>query len=510
MPMRHRLHAHTASAAPLLSWRLRRWAAYTLRASVRRRPTPWSLIRAGAWIMAVSTVVVLFTSAALHALPVFDDFCRGAFTPTTEFNPGHQIAGFGETLRWSYANWSGRWAGTALGMIVLGGWPMESAYPWILLLEVAVFVTASVIAAVRYFGRNGWIIAGCLWLTFWSSAPGFGEVFLWATTSLEALAGLVLAVLVWTAAEQQGTPRGGPLLAIGALIVGGVHELSGILFSGLVCWRAFYLWRSGRPVPRAIGMIAAFAVLGTAVGVIAPGNRVRSELYPDGGAFIESIGVAVPLAARSIRSWVLADLRLWAASLVVLALVVRQVQARRWKHQRTLRDAAWIAVAMTSVLAVGFWAPSFAIGAEMPLRTQAQLYLTFLTGWFLLVIVVGEWIASHETIGAPVLQGVQTVALVVLGLSVASDGNARLLRRDLTSGRLAEWHQAQASRMQMLREARGQGRSVTLPPVPGTGAFATVMNSPDPDYAHNLCLEWYYDVPRVATDTLTRTLVRWR
>ena len=80
----------------------------------------WDWIVVFAWMIGIAATVYWFFTAARQALPVFDDFCRASFHPTTEFRPAELPSGFGNALSWSYQNWSGRWAGTALGMLVLG------------------------------------------------------------------------------------------------------------------------------------------------------------------------------------------------------------------------------------------------------------------------------------------------------------------------------------------------------------------------------------------------------
>jgi hypothetical protein len=459
-----------------------------------------------AWVVGLATATSLFVMAARYALPVFDDFCRASFSPTTEIRPARPVHGFGDSLAWSYSHWSGRWAGTALGMLVLGVPPVESAYPWIVTFMLATFVAGSVIAARRHLGPDGWVVAACGWLVYWSAAPGFGEVFLWATTALESHAGLVLAMVVWSVAEAGVGRALLPLLGVGAAVVGGIHELAGVLFVGLLAWRVLYLRAVQRPVPAAILVVAGGAVLGLALHLHAPGNNARSAVFPATGSLPHSVVVAAQLALRSAKRWLLTDLRLWAATLVVLALVVTRANPGAWHRSGTLRDVVWLAVALATTLAAGFWVPPLAIGAEMPLRTQAMLQFTFLGGWFVLVTTFGAWVASSQVIGAPVLDGVRTVALAVLCLSTGAEGNGRVIRRDLSSGALARWHEAQSTRMRLLGGARGSRRDVVLPQVPAAGTLAAVTDSPDPDYAHNLCLEWHYDLARVRTDTTTPPL----
>ena len=331
-------------------------------------------------------------------------------------------------------------------------------------------------------------------------------MFLWATTLLEAHVGLVLALVVWSVTESGLGGVARVLLPLGALVVGGIHELSGVLFVVLVGARVLYQFRTRRKVSPALAAVFAAAVAGTAISILAPGNRVRAALIAETGAG-HSLGwelaTAASLAMRLLRTWLLTDVRFWAATVVLLVVAIRRSAGVEPAHRRRLRDLGWIGAALTLAVVAGTLIPTLALAAEMPARTEAQVLFTFLAGWSVMITAFGEWVAGTQVIGAPVLQGTQSLALVVLCLAVSADGNGREIRRAWASGRLAAWHRAQGERMRRLDAARGTPGLVVLPPVPRQAVMPSTRDSPDPDYAHNLCLAWYYDVPGVSTDTVT-------
>lgn len=485
---------------PGLASRVSRLAS---RRGTERRAVDWVVVVA--WSIGVAATVWWFFTAARHALPVFDDFCRASFHPTTEFRPAELPSGFWSALSWSYQNWSGRWAGTALGMLVLGAANIETFYPVVLALTMAVYVSLTVVAARRYFGASGLLLAGLVWMTYWSSAPGFSEVFFWSTTSIEAHAGLVLAALVWSYAITSDLRRWPTilLLCIGAFVVGGLHEVAGILFCGCLVWRVLYLAVHDRRALRGWAWIAALAIAGTAVSVFAPGNEVRSTMYPASGALLPSLMAAAKQGAASAKSWFLADPRWWMAALVVLSSVepgrrdnVHQAIAA---HER--KHILWFAGAIVTTLAVAFAAPAFALGGEMAGRTVAQLY------FYVVIVGIGGLAAVvlpllDGAVSPGVLRTVRFVAVSVFCLSVALEGNGRFVRREAADGTLSRWHQQQSLRMRLLRAASTAGESrVFLPPIAEQSAvLPMVRDSSDPDYAHNLCLEWYYGIDRVSTE----------
>jgi len=168
----------------------------------------------------------------------------------------------------------------------------------------------------------------------------------------------------------------------------------------------------------------------------------------------------------------------------------------------TGKDILWLGAAMLTTLGAAFLAPALAQGGDMASRTVAQLYFFVVIAWIsLMAAIVGAWPADGQVAPA-ILRGVRVVATCVFCLSVALEGNARLVRRERAAGTLSRWHQQQSLRMRTLRAASSaEERAVVLPPISEQSAvLPMVRNSADPDYAHNLCLEWYYQIPSVSTE----------
>jgi hypothetical protein len=485
---------------PGLASRVSRLASWR---GTERRAADWVVVVA--WGIGVTATGFWFFTAARQALPVFDDFCRASFHPTTEFRPAELPSGFWSALSWSYQNWSGRWAGTALGMLVLGTANIETFYPLVLALTMAVYVALTVVAARRYFGASGLLLTGLVWMTYWSSAPGFSEVFFWSTTSIEAHAGLVLAALVWSHAATSDLRRWPTILVlcIGAFVVGGLHEVAGILFCGCLAWRVLYLAVHDRRALPGWAWIAACAIAGTAVSVFAPGNGVRATLYPASGALLPSLMTAAKQGAASAKSWFLADPRWWMAALVVLSSAwLRHDKSREAARALGRNDALWFAAAIVTTLAVAFAAPALALGGEMAGRTVAQLY------FFMVIVGIGGLAAvalpllGEGDVSGGVLRTVRVVAAAIFCLSVALEGNGRLVRREASAGTLSRWHEQQSLRIRLLRAASIAGETTVVLPriVEQSAVLPVVRDSSDPDYAHNLCLEWYYGIERVSTE----------
>ena len=474
-----------------------------------RRRTAGDWVVMVSWTIAVVATAIWFLAAARYALPVFDDFCRAALHPTTEFRPADAPAGFWRALSWSYLNWSGRWAGTALGMVVLGGVNIESFYPAVLVVTISIFLVLSLLAARRCFGRHGLLIAGLVWLMWWSATPSLSEVFFWSTTSLEAHAGLIAAALVWSYAASGNLRRWQarvPLIA-GAFLVGGLHELAGILFCGCLVWRVLYLAMNNgsgnRQKLRGWLWITSGGVAGTAVSVFAPGNAVRAAMYPDSGALVPSVAAAAAQAITHAKSWLLADPRWWMASLIVLTTVAIHRSQVRDADPGARRDLWWMAAACLTTLAAGFLAPALAQGGEIASRTVAQLFFFVLVCWFAGLSATAHAFLGGAVVSPNVLSVTRAVATCVFCLSVALEGNGRLVRREWSDGTLRRWHDQQLLRMRQLRAgALREAQQVVLPPMSVRSlVLPMVRDSSNPDYAHNLCLEWYYGIPRITTES---------
>jgi hypothetical protein len=468
-----------------------------------RHSADWVVLMA--WSVGIAATLFWFFTAARQALPVFDDFCRASFHPTTEFRPADVPSGFGPALSWSYQNWSGRWAGTALGMLVLGAANIETLYPVVLTVTVAAFVALTIVASRRYFGEHGLLVAGLVWLTYWSSTPGFSEVFFWSTTSIEAHAGLVAAALVWSYAATSDLQRWPTMLLLGtgAFVVGGLHELAGILFCGCLAWRLLYLGMHDRKALPGWIWIAAFGVAGTAVSVFAPGNGVRATMYPASGALLPSLAAAASQGAASAKSWLLADPRWWMAAIVAICSVaLRHDKLREAVRTVSRNDLAWTAAAILTTVGAAFVAPAFALGGEMASRTVAQLYFFVVVAWICTMAAAATAFLGEGAVSPVVLRTVRLVAACVFCLSVALEGNGRAVRRERGAGTLARWYQQQQLRLRILRAGAtsGEGRVLLPAMVEQSTVLPMVRDSADPDYAHNLCLEWYYGIPNVGTE----------
>ena len=135
-------------------------------------------------------------------------------------------------------------------------------------------------------------------------------------------------------------------------------------------------------------------------------------------------------------------------------------------------------------------------------RTVAQLYFFGVTVWIAGLAALATPLVREGAVSSSVLRTVRLVAVSVFCLSVAVEGNGRLVRRESAAGTLSRWHQQQQLRLRLLRAASTAGESrVLLPRITEQSAvLPMVRDSSDPDYAHNLCLEWYYGIGSVSTE----------
>ncbi len=450
------------------------------------------VVGSAAWIATLVAVV------AMHAMPVFDDLCRATFHPSTEIRPDVVPVGFVESQRWLYFNWSGRWAANPIAMAILAH---IRVYPAIVLATLLVAVVGTWMAARRAFEGGAVVATLALWAAFWSSVPGPRELFFWASAALEALPALTLALIAAALTERARsapTSRGDLAIAVSvSFLVGGFHELAGLLFAGLMGWRWLYLVVEKHSGARVVALILIAGILGVAANLGAPGNWVRA-------GFLESPPLARTLTSsasqyvRLLKSWLLTDVRVWALALLVFASPAL-TRAAVTSPVATWRRLTWLGAAFATVFAGGVLAPTLAFGTDMPQRTQGQVFFMFLVCWVLAWRMLGQVAWRVEPSWRPALA---LSCALVLVLSAAVEGNSRLARREWAVGALTTWRDAQRARHDVLRNAHARGdSSVVLPAIPVDGAMLpTLRDSPNPDYAHNLCLAWAFDVAKVSVD----------
>jgi len=227
---------------------------------------------------------------------------------------------------------------------------------------------------------------------------------------------------------------------------------------------------------------------------LAPGNRVRASImFPEHASLAAWISVTARQVFVYLKGWLLSDVRLWAAAVVVMTNRRLSAIFSMRREDRLAALTGWILI-----VAAGFAFPSITTGQEMAGRTTNQIFWVFSLGWILNAAIWGQAAIDYFEISRPFLRIVGSVALVVFSLSAALEGNARIASRELRNGQIPAWHEEHMRRFALLR---GGGSSVHLPALTTKPTLMPrAKDSLDPSYAQNLCLELFFHVPAVSAD----------
>lgn len=458
----------------------------------------------GTLVWMVSLAVLGLAIAAMScAHPVADDFARAAVTNWLDY-----------MYRVMYLTWSGRWASIGIAAFVLPRIDLVNSYP----LLIAILACVQLLGCAAYAGiladRRPLIAFSLpLFAMLWAGMPGLATGFYWFTGNVENQLPASCALVLVCGAMHRA--RGGAvgklallydaILAALAFVIPGMHELSGLMLCIVLGAAASVAYASGRPLRTWIILLGA-ATAGFLVTFMAPGNVIRAENsdFPDR----ENVQVTVRLAfsqAIGTLPWWIADPKLLAATLCLVFWPGRRDLP--WSRSRW----RWLIPAASILLvAVGFAAPSWAIGNLMPERTLSTIYIVFVLGWFATMLVCfGPW-ANLPRLDR-FRERIVLLAAIAFAASLLLTGNWPRVARALWA-EAPVWHAAQAREDALLMAARAaREKDAVVPYVPPPPFF--IMDEPvKPEAAAfpNMFVALYYgfDTIRMAEPEM-ETVAAW-
>ena len=486
--------------------------------AARRLPS-WPALLAGAGVLVTLVTAIILLR---YACPTADDFYRAGIVQVRPW--------YAEIAR-NYREWTGRWAGVGLALVVHPRVDLVRWYP----LLLGGLITIQALGLVAFWRtllggtaarRQVLGLAGTTMAVIWAGLPSPGETWYWMSGGLENFLGIFLSlILIWglvrTRWEDIGTGRaraGMAALSLLAFFVTGLQEtlaamLCLVLVPGTII--TYLNARSGETVCsprrlRAWQVVCLFALIGFAVVVLAPGNGGRATNLLQGRSADElrlshALKVAWVQGSQEVSSWVF-DLRLLAAT---MALVLTPVFARaragglRWGgfSPRLVVIPIW-ALAVTAMF-VGTIA---ALHGPMPPRTVSSAYALFVLGWIVAVFVSSRPAAGAGDSAADALQAAgprfaRSAALGVLGISLLLTGNTRDAIQALREGVPQNWNRMVHWRDHLIHgAAQGGASEIDLPVHDLAGAnrarYPRLYNfddiKEDKDYYVNMHLATYY------------------
>ena len=287
--------------------------------SVRRIPSLAACLAGAGVLMTLATAFVLI----LYACPAADDLYRAGIIRTRSWY---------SEVALNYFIWSGRWSGIGLALVILPRVDIVRWYP--ILLGALVFFQAlglktfwRMLLGGTVTRRQVLVLTAVTMAVLWASLPYPGETCYWITGGFEnqlniSLSLLLIGGLVLARWEEMSRWRarawtaGLSLLAFG---VTGMHEMIALMLCIVLATGTAIALKTRRSTHQGWAWVAVSlsALIGLAVVVVAPGNSIRSSLYPKHGGMIHALEVAWGLAWQLLPSWVL-DVRLLAATLVLV------------------------------------------------------------------------------------------------------------------------------------------------------------------------------------------------
>jgi hypothetical protein len=415
--------------------------------------------------VSIGMIAVLSVVFFCFAVPASDDYVRA--TGPTQHGWWHYVIGL------VYFHWQGRWASCGLESAILPRVDITRFYG-LLIGAVAMLDALGAYVLCRWFTagssrRRSVCITLALLALLWAGMPSLAESVYWFVGAVENAMvislGVMLIVAVMSISKSTKRPGLGVKICgccVAAIAICGFHELYGsmlviALLTGL--WWAYRLRGANRHVWLAVTLSAS---VGLAIVISAPGNSHRAVI--DGGLHGRQLGYDIRVAASQALDFIprwLANPRSIAASVWVAfspALARRPNRDRIYFPFRIVFVCAWLAM-----LAVGFFAPSWAFGGKMPARTLSGIYMVFVIGWLCVVYLCTESFRSHGWPITPTAVAISNASCVLFAIALLAIGNAPVAVRDLHD-RVAVWHTAVEMRFAYLRNQRD--RDALVAPLP--------------------------------------------
>lgn len=450
-------------------------------------------------VSAVIGVLAVAVTLFRYAHPLADDFARGY---------KGRVQGIVPSIINEYFTWTGRWAACGLSYFLTTSFDIVRFYPLLLTIipaaltaAVYLLLQASGIGATRW--QRAALTAAALAI-YWAGLPDPGDNFYWLTGSVDNVAGLVVSLLLLAGliGFRARTPLLSVIAGIGlsllAVLATGFHEVFGLILCVVFAGGTLQAWLAGDSRRWLWTVCLAAALIGFLIVYVAPGNGVRRAEFPLAANLGVTLQLTIKQSVSNIILWIL-DVRLLAATILLLILAPRSLTEHRRSSCVVTRDIVIIALTWAAAIFAAFAAVSWAIGMKMAPRTLDGIYFIFLAGWFWVLVMVMRRFAERDEpllIAAPLLRRI-AVAMFVVAMLLT--GNTWKALQDLR-GAAPAYSAAMGARYRSLAAAAARGeQDATVEPLPQQPeSFIKYFElREDPDYWENWSVAHYFGLNTV-------------
>jgi hypothetical protein len=454
-----------------------------------------------AFFLTTTICAGLVFALATQALPRADDFCRAAAAP---FPAKKTTAGVVDYGKWSYYNWSGRWAGIGFETSLLSSTPQPKSYPWLLLLLIAAQVFLLYMAIKQFLSdsRSALCLTALLASVYWANLASIQQGVFWITGGIEnqlsvTLALFLLALLLSPRASQTARSKlwktiVGSLLC---LILPAFHELLGGILVLILSAITMAMILSKTPNSRMWVTVWAAAVIGFLIVFLAPGNAIRLSTFPNRAKYTTTFKLSLETVRFYLLPWCL-DFKLWLIAVLLwldprTASLRRQLPGMGSLHSVGSFCCIWLSLVMTGIIAA-IWS----IGEPIPARTMNLIYGVFFAGWIVMAFLLTRPILS-SSIRRTCRPALRSITLILLSALIVSSNNTVLALTDIVHGRARSWNVQMNRRFEFLKSAaRGSDLKVETPSVyPLSYSWDDITE--DPSYWSNQCVSQYFGAASV-------------
>lgn len=428
-------------------------------------------------------------------MPRADDVCRAAAAP---FPAKKATAGIVDYGKWSYFNWSGRWAGIGFETFLLSSAPQPTSYPWLLLMLIAAQWLLLYTSIKQFLSDTGlaFCLTALLASVYWANVASIQQGVFWITGGIEnqlsfTLALLLLALLLSPRAEQTARSRLWRTIVacLLGLILPAFHELLGGILLLILSALTMRMILSRSPHSRMWIVVWIATVVGFLIVFLAPGNAIRMSTFPNRAKYATIFKLSLDTVRYYLVPWCL-DFKLWLMA-VLLWIDPRTASFRRQlPGLSSLRSIAGFCCIWLSLVMTAIGAAIWSIGEPIPPRTMNLIYGIFLAGWVVMAFLLAQPTLSHS-IRATCRPALRSITLVLLSALIVSSNNTVMALTDIIHGRARSWHVQMNRRFALLKSARGRDLQVETPSVyPLSYSWDDVTE--DPDYWSNQCVSQYF------------------